>query len=114
MEPFGAPRSEVRDAKLLKNMVGTRRLELLTSTVSMDRIVDRKNLALPLRANASEGRPSIAPEKARKGEGKEAKLSYSGNLLVENRNGLIVNANCALSTPEADGPPTGGSSKALC
>jgi transposase len=29
---------------------------------------------------------------ARKGSGKEAKLSYSGNLLVENRNGLIVNA----------------------
>lgn len=29
---------------------------------------------------------------ARKGEGKEAKLSYSGNLLVENRHGLIVNA----------------------
>jgi transposase len=29
---------------------------------------------------------------ARKGVGKEAKLSYSGNLLVENRNGLIVNA----------------------
>ena len=29
---------------------------------------------------------------ARKGRGKEAKLSYSGNLLVENRNGLIMNA----------------------
>src|SRR6201987_2114992 len=29
---------------------------------------------------------------ARKSKGKEAKLSYSGNLLVENRNGLIVNA----------------------
>lgn len=29
---------------------------------------------------------------ARKSEGKEAKLSYSGNLLVENRNGLIVDA----------------------
>jgi transposase len=28
---------------------------------------------------------------ARKGLGKEAKLSYSGNLLIENRNGLIVN-----------------------
>ena len=28
----------------------------------------------------------------RKGKGKEAKLSYNGNLLVENRNGLIVNA----------------------
>ena len=28
---------------------------------------------------------------ARKGRGKEAKLSYNGNLLVENRNGLIVN-----------------------
>src|SRR6266581_3243467 len=29
---------------------------------------------------------------ARKGEGKESKLSYNGNLLVENRNGLIVDA----------------------
>jgi transposase len=28
---------------------------------------------------------------ARKGNGKEAKLSYSGNVLMENRNGLIVN-----------------------
>lgn len=28
---------------------------------------------------------------ARKGNGKEAKLSYSGNLLIENRNGLILN-----------------------
>jgi hypothetical protein len=27
---------------------------------------------------------------ARKSEGKESKLSYSGNLLVENRNGLII------------------------
>jgi hypothetical protein len=32
------------------------------------------------------------PLLARKGEGKESKLSYSGNLLVENRNGLIVDA----------------------
>jgi hypothetical protein len=29
---------------------------------------------------------------ARKGEGKESKLSDTGNLLVENRNGLIVDA----------------------
>ena len=29
---------------------------------------------------------------ARKGNGKESKLSYNGNLLVENRNGLIVDA----------------------
>ena len=29
---------------------------------------------------------------ARKGQGKEAKLSYSGHLLVENKNGLIVDA----------------------
>jgi hypothetical protein len=28
---------------------------------------------------------------ARKGNGKEARLSYNGNLLTENRNGLIVN-----------------------
>jgi hypothetical protein len=31
------------------------------------------------------------PKLARKGKGKEAKLSYNGNLLVENRNGLIMN-----------------------
>ncbi|MGC2488516.1 MAG: IS5 family transposase, partial [Candidatus Sulfotelmatobacter sp.] len=30
--------------------------------------------------------------RARKGAGQEAKLSYSGNLLVENRNGLIVSS----------------------
>jgi transposase len=29
---------------------------------------------------------------ARKGQGKESKLSYTGNLLMENRNGLIVDA----------------------
>jgi hypothetical protein len=29
---------------------------------------------------------------ARKGKGKEAKLSYNGNLLVENRHGMIVNS----------------------
>jgi hypothetical protein len=41
---------------------------------------------------------------ARKGDGKESKLSYSGNLLVENRNGLIVNAEVfqALGTAERD------------
>ena len=41
---------------------------------------------------------------ARKGAGKEAKLSYSGNLLVENRNGLIVNAEVfeAKGTAERD------------
>jgi transposase len=41
---------------------------------------------------------------ARKGGGKEAKLSYSGNLLVENRNGLIVDAEAfeANGTAERD------------
>ena len=42
------------------------------------------------RTHASKTDP--AAKMARKGEGKEAKLSYSGNLLVENRNGLIVKA----------------------
>ena len=59
---------------------------------------------------------------ARKGDGKEAKLSYSGNLLVENRNGLIVNAMAweANGTAERDTalrmleqiPGTGGSRRA--
>src|SRR5579862_4895207 len=42
---------------------------------------------------------------ARKGEGKESKLSYCGNLLVENRNGLIVDAEVfqANGTAERDG-----------
>ena len=41
---------------------------------------------------------------AKKGEGKEAKLSYCGNLLVENRNGLIVDAEVfqAKGTAERD------------
>jgi transposase len=41
---------------------------------------------------------------ARKGPGKEAKLSYSGNLLVENRNGLIVSSTVweATGTAERD------------
>src|ERR1035438_1105521 len=34
MEPFGASGNEAREVKPLKEMVGTRRLELLTSTVS--------------------------------------------------------------------------------
>ena len=41
------------------------------------------------RTHASKTDPEA--QMARKGEGKEAKLSYSGHLLVENRNGLIVN-----------------------
>ena len=41
---------------------------------------------------------------ARKGPGKEAKLSFSGNLLVENRNGLIVSSEvfAANGTAERD------------
>ena len=39
-----------------------------------------------------ESRTDADAKLARKGPGKEAKLSYSGNLLVENRHGLIVNA----------------------
>ena len=35
MERFGATKNEPRIAKPLKEMVGTRRLELLTSTVSI-------------------------------------------------------------------------------
>jgi len=40
---------------------------------------------------------------ARKGDGKEAKLSYSGNLLVENRNGLIVDAMAWEANGRAEG-----------
>jgi transposase len=41
---------------------------------------------------------------AKKGEGKESKLSYTGNLLVENRNGLIVDVEVyqAKGTAERD------------
>jgi IS5 family transposase len=39
---------------------------------------------------------------ARKGEGKEAKLSYSGNLLVDNRNGLIVDSRVWEATGTAE------------
>lgn len=39
---------------------------------------------------------------ARKGDGKEAKLSYNGNLLVEDRNGLIVDATVLEATGTAE------------
>ena len=39
---------------------------------------------------------------ARKGPGKEAKLSYSGNLLMENRNGLIVSSSVWEATGMAE------------
>ena len=39
-----------------------------------------------------ESKSDPAAQLARKSKGKEAKLSYSGNLLVENRNGLIVSS----------------------
>jgi len=39
---------------------------------------------------------------ARKSEGKESKLSYSGNLLVENRNGLIVDAEVFVANGTAE------------
>ena len=40
---------------------------------------------------------------ARKGPGKESKLSYSGNLLVENRNGLIIDAEVFQANGTAEG-----------
>jgi transposase len=39
---------------------------------------------------------------ARKGNGKEAKLSYTGNLLTENRNGLIVDTELRAATGTAE------------
>jgi hypothetical protein len=39
---------------------------------------------------------------ARKGAGKEAKLSYSGHVLMENRNGLVVDAVVDLATGTAE------------
>ena len=39
---------------------------------------------------------------ARKGPGKESKLSYSGNLLIENRNGLIVDAEVFVANGTAE------------
>jgi transposase len=39
---------------------------------------------------------------ARKGDGKEARLSYSGNLLIENRHGLIVDAELLPATGTAE------------
>ena len=39
---------------------------------------------------------------ARKGDGKEAKLSYAGHILTENRNGLIVDAELTQATGTAE------------
>src|SRR5262245_20067995 len=49
----------------------------------------RPGPVLPSTNSRGGRRPAWRP--SRKGNGKEAKLSYNGNLLIENRNGLIVN-----------------------
>lgn len=38
----------------------------------------------------------------RKGKGREAKLAYTGNLLTENRNGLVVDTDLAIATGTAE------------
>jgi len=55
------------------------------------------------RSNATH-QSSTDPEArmARKGEGKEAKLSYAGHVLIENRNGLVVNTRLTLATGTAE------------
>lgn len=55
------------------------------------------------RSNAThESSPDPEARLARKGAGKEAKLSYSGNLLVENRHGLIVQGRVWAATGVAE------------
>src|SRR5499433_2124984 len=55
------------------------------------------------RSNAThESKSDPEAQMARKGPGKEAKLSYSGNLLVENRNGLIVDSRVWEATGTAE------------
>ena len=49
-----------------------------------------------------ESKTNAEAKLARKGSGKHAKLSYSGNLLVENHNGLIVNAMAWEATGRAE------------
>jgi transposase len=55
------------------------------------------------RSNQShESKSDPEAQLARKGEGKESKLSYSGNVLVENRNGLIVQAEVFVANGTAE------------
>jgi len=56
-----------------------------------------------LRSNQThESKTDPDAQLARKSYGKESKLSYSGNLLVENRNGLIVDAEVFLANGTAE------------
>ena len=51
------------------------------------------------RSNDTHGSTTDAEARlARKGDGKEAKLSYGGHVLMENRNGLAVNTRVTLAT----------------
>ena len=55
------------------------------------------------RSNAThESKTDPEAQLARKGAGKEAKLSYCGNLLVENRHGLIVDSRVWEATGKAE------------
>src|SRR5437660_5407825 len=49
-----------------------------------------------------ESKTDVEAQLARKSDGKESKLSYSGNLVVENRNGLIVDAEVFVANGTAE------------
>ncbi len=49
-----------------------------------------------------ESKTDAEAQLARKSDGRESKLSYSGNLLVENRNGLIVDAEVFVANGTAE------------
>ena len=72
-------------------------------------IIRRRGIlaVLPLKTQTHASKTDPDAKLARKGKGKEGKLSYSGNLLVENRNGLIVNSEVfeANGTAERDAAP---------
>jgi len=104
---FQAVRQQAQERNLLSDehfTVDGTLLEAWASVKSFQR-KDGKHLAPPDdRGNATidfhgekrsnethESRTDPDAKLARKGRGKEAKLSYNGNLLVENRNGLIIN-----------------------
>ena len=61
------------------------------------------NFHLEKRANQTH-QSTTDPEArlARKGNGKEAKLSYAGHVLMENRNGLVVNVRLTQATGRAE------------
>src|SRR5207244_2919470 len=100
------PPEKLLRAQLLQMLYSIRSERLLMEEIDYSMLLRGfvgLNLSGERRSNEThESKTDAEAQLASKSDGKESKLSYSGNLLVENRNGLIVDAEVFVANGTAE------------